>query len=295
MEVFCSTIIPTVNRPTLSCTVGSVLDQTFTSAAFEIIVVNDSGQPLPDVDWRHSERVQVIHTNRRERSVARNTGAAIATGKYLHFLDDDDLLLPGALEAFWRLDKEVNDAAWLYGSYQTVDNDGNLVEEFHPGITGNISALLVAGESIPLPASLLQTNAFFAAGGFDPNLSYAEDRDLGRRISLSGDVAWISAVVARLRVGEVGSTSDWSKKAANDRWGREKALRLINTFARLSASANSSYWRGRVSRAYFASMVWNLKRKNIFTAASRATAGLAFAGWSTLSPEFWHGLRTKTQ
>jgi len=149
MDVFCSTIIPTVNRPTLPRAVYSVLGQAFSAADFEVIVVNDSGQPMPDTDWQHSERVRVIDTNRRERSVARNTGAAIARGKYLHFLDDDDWLLPGALEAFWRLDKEANDASWLYGSYQTVDNDGNLIEEFHPGITGNIFALLVAGEGIP--------------------------------------------------------------------------------------------------------------------------------------------------
>jgi glycosyltransferase involved in cell wall biosynthesis len=292
METFCSTIIPTINRSSLSNAVCSVLDQAFSAADLEVIVVNDSGQPLPDMDWQHCERVRVIDTNRRERSVARNTGAAIARGKYLHFLDDDDLLLPGALNAFWKLHQE-NEAAWLYGSYQTVDNDGILVEEFHPGITGNISALLVAGESIPLPASLLQTNAFFAAGGFDPNLSYAEDRDLGRRISLSGDVAWISAVVAQLRVGEVSSTSDWSKKAVNDRWGREKALSTQKAFARVRASANSHYWHGRVSRAYFASAAWNLKRRNILTAMSRITAGLAFGGRHTFSAEFWGGLTDK--
>ena len=65
------------------------------------------GQLLPDMDWQHSEQVRVLNTNRRERSVARNTGAAVAKGKYLHFLDDDDILLPGALEAFWSLDESA--------------------------------------------------------------------------------------------------------------------------------------------------------------------------------------------
>jgi glycosyltransferase involved in cell wall biosynthesis len=174
MTIFSSTIIPTINRPVLSGAVYSVLNQSLKDADFEVIVVNDSGQPLPEMDWQHSERVRVIDTQRRERSVARNTGAAIARGKYLHFLDDDDLLLPGALEAFFKLD-QTSESAWLYGSYQTVDNDGHLVEEFHPGITGNISALLVAGESIPFQASLIRTGEFFLAGAFDPNLSYAED------------------------------------------------------------------------------------------------------------------------
>lgn len=295
MDVFCSTIIPTVNRPTLPRAVYSVLEQAFSAADFEVIVVNDSGQPMPDTDWQHSERVRVIDTNRRERSVARNTGAAIARGKYLHFLDDDDWLLPGALEAFWRLDKEANDASWLYGSYQTVDNDGNLIEEFHPGITGNIFALLVAGEGIPFQLSLLRATQFFAVGGFDPHPAIigVEDRDVGRRIALTGSVVRTPAIVAKIRVGEQGSTTNWATLAERDRWGREKALSAQHAFARLRASANSSYLRGRVSRAYFASVVWNLQHKNIFAAASRTTAALALAGLHTFSADFWRGLRTK--
>ena len=101
--MFCSTVIPTIGRSTLSRAVCSVLQQSFTADEFEVIVVNDSGSPLPDADWQHSDHVRVLHTNRRERSVARNTGAAIAEGRYLHFLDDDDWLLPGALKTFWDL------------------------------------------------------------------------------------------------------------------------------------------------------------------------------------------------
>ena len=46
--MFSSTVIPTVNRPTLSRAVRSVLQQNFTADDFEVIVVNDSGQPLPE-------------------------------------------------------------------------------------------------------------------------------------------------------------------------------------------------------------------------------------------------------
>ena len=76
--MFATTIIPTIGRATLSRAVRSVLDQAFDAADFEVIVVNDSGSPLPDAEWRRSERVRVVDTRRRERSVARNTGAAVA-------------------------------------------------------------------------------------------------------------------------------------------------------------------------------------------------------------------------
>ena len=114
MTFLISTIIPSVGRATLSQAVQSVLDQQPSSAEFEIIVVNDSGQPLPKMSWREAPDLQIINSNHRERSVARNTGAAIARGKYLHFLDDD-WLLPNAFDHFWKLihQSEVENSAGM--------------------------------------------------------------------------------------------------------------------------------------------------------------------------------------
>lgn len=290
--MLCSTIIPTINRASLPRAVMSVLEQDLEPQEHEIIVVNDSGEPLPKAPWLASPLITVIDTNRRERSVARNAGAAVARGRYLHFLDDDDVLLPGALPAFWELSQRT-EAAWLFGSWQTVDNDGNLLAEFRPDLHGNISALLVAGESLPLQASLLEARAFFAAGAFDPAIVGVEDRDLGRRLGLSVEIAHTPALVARIRVGERGSTTKWSTLAEQDRWGREKALGAPNAPSRLRRSAHTCYWRGRVARAYLASTVWNLRKGNALTALSRAAAGVALALPSGFRPSFWQGLRTR--
>lgn len=295
--MFCSTIIPTISRRTLARAVQSVLEQNFTAAEFEVIVVNDSGKPLPQEDWQKSSRVRVINTNRRERSVARNTGAAIAQGEYLHFLDDDDILLPGAMQAFWELAQKEKEAAWLYGSWRIVDNDGNTLNEFHPELIGNISALLICGEGLPLQASLLKTNAFYEVGAYDPApiVTGVEDRDMGRRISLFGDIAYTSHVVAQIRIGEMGSSTNWKVIAEGDRWGREKALHLPKAFARIRASITSNYWRGRTGRAYFASMMWNLKRKSLFVAINRFFEGISLTGLHFFSMGYWRGLWTKTK
>ena len=290
--MFSSTIIPTISRSTLSRAVQSVLDQSFSDDDFEVIVVNDSGKSLPEEEWQHSPQVRVINTNRHERSVARNTGAAIAQGKYLHFLDDDDVLTPGALNAFWKLAQSSN-AIWLYGGYQTVDNEGNLVNEFSPDLRGNIFAYLIVGESIPLQASILDAKSFFAAGSFDPTISATEDRDLFRRLAILGEVLGTETIVSQIRVGEVGSSTDWTKLAENDRLGREKAFREFGAFRRLRESAKTNELRGRVCRAYIASVVWNLKRGNFLISVSRAAAGLYFAFPAFITPSYWRGLITK--
>lgn len=149
--MFCSTIIPTIGRPTLSKAVYSVLEQSFAADNFEVIVVNDTGRPLPEAGWQTSNKVQVITTNQRERSVARNTGAAIARGKYLHFLDDDDWLLPGALEHFWALSRQAGDAVWLYGGTQIVDTAGECFGELDLVLSGKMHlAIACLGQATPV-------------------------------------------------------------------------------------------------------------------------------------------------
>jgi hypothetical protein len=293
--MFSSTIIPTINRATLSRAVQSILDQNFTADDFEVIVVNDSGTPLPDMPWMHSTQVRVIDTNRRERSVARNTGAAIARGEYLHFLDDDDILLPGAMKAFWDLSCTENAADWLNGAWRVVDNDGNVINEFYPNLTGNIFALLVSGEGLPLQASLIKATSFFSAGTYDPAPvnTGVEYLDIGRRLALSGTIAYTSALVAQVRIGEVGSSTNWNAIAEGDRWGREKALQTPNSLSRLRTSAVTGWLRGRVTRALFASMVWNIKQRNLLVAISRLMAGFSLAGWRVVLPEFWRGMGTR--
>ncbi len=298
--MFSTTVIPTINRHTLTRAVQSVLNQQFDKDEFEVIVVNDSGSPLPYMNWMDSRRVQVINTNRHERSVARNTGAAIARGKYLHFLDDDDLLLPGALQTFWELDRTKGDAIWLSGSYQSVDNQGNVIEDIHPENQGNNFALLVSGEGIPLQASLLETVHFFKVGCYDPKLTACEDRDLGRRFAMNGTVCYTNRLVSQIRIGMEGSSTNWLLLAESDRFSREKAFNLPHSFARLWSSAKSclwhgrlerSYWHGRVSRSYFASGVWNFRNGNFLIALSRVVSGFVFMNLLIFSVNFWQGFR----
>lgn len=81
--MFLSTIIATIDRPTLARAVQSGFRQEFDADDFELIVVNNLGSPLPFADWHTSPRVTNVVTNRREGAAACNTGAAIARGRYM--------------------------------------------------------------------------------------------------------------------------------------------------------------------------------------------------------------------
>jgi len=287
--MFISTIIPTVGRYTLARAVNSILSQSFDQDDFEVIVVNDSGRTLPRQDWQSSNRVQLIATNRRERSIARNVVAAIARGKYLHFLDDDDWLFPDAFSHFWQLSHEKQ-AAWFYGSSQLVDRIGDKLIQLHHEIQGNCFLQAMAGEWIPLQSSLINAKLFHQLGGFSPLITGPEDIDLFRRICLSGNVAGTSSLIASIERGDEGSTTPYKQHPAMSRLAREQILNNPIALNRMKESASSGSWFGRMLRVYFTSAIWNLQHKLIMTAASRLVSGLAvivLSHFRIITASFW--------
>jgi glycosyltransferase involved in cell wall biosynthesis len=289
--VFSSTIIPTIGRSTLMRAVDSVLQQSLPPPDdFEVIVVNDSGEPLPAARWQADARVRVIETQRHERSVARNTGAAIARGTFLHFLDDDDWLLPDALRRMSALARAYPRADWLYGGSSVTDRHARPIVQLRHGLHGNAFVQVMAGEWIPLQASFIRAESFFAVGGFTPNLSGPEDIDVCRRVLLRGEVAGTAALVACIAMGRDGSSTDYDRHAAASRAARERILDQPGVLGRFHQSASERYWRGRILRAYLTSALWNAQHRRGFTAASRlAFAGVSLlrSGPSVLAVDFW--------
>jgi glycosyltransferase involved in cell wall biosynthesis len=291
-KIFCSTIIPTISRSSLSRAVESALNQNIPEGDLEVLVMNDSGAHLSKTDWQESERVQVVNTNRRERSVARNTGAAIAKGKYLHFLDDDDWLAPGAYRHFWELSQATN-AKWLYGITQLVDRQNNPLIQLRHNLQGSCFVQAMAGEWIPLQASLIERKTFLEIGGFNPLLSGPEDIDLLRRILRTEDICETPNLVAYVIMGREGSTTDYAQHPQASRWAREMLLDAANVHDRMRSSAVNSFWCGRMLRVYLTSAVWNLAHRRFFSAASRIWSSIftvLHAGSGVLTKDFWRAV-----
>lgn len=289
--MFCSTIIPTIGRETLSRAVNSALCQNLSKDSYEVIVVNDSGQPLKFADWHLSDQVTIINTNQRERSVARNTGAAIARGLYLHFLDDDDWLLPGGLESLWNCAKHSK-AKWVYGSTQLVDRKGKPLIKLRHNLNDNCLIQVLAGEWIPLQSSIIETRAFFKISGFDPNLPPLEDIDLCRRVAQLWDLVEIPEKIACISMGPEGSTSNFDRSFESRR-ALQKILEQQGVFHRMYKSANSSYWFGRLVRVYLASAYWHINQKKYCTAGIRLAQGIATLGLTfahIISRDYWKAI-----
>jgi glycosyltransferase involved in cell wall biosynthesis len=290
--MFWSTIIATIGRPSLARSVESVLSQHASPAEFEVIVVNDSGRQLEPAEWQSSKQVTVLQTNRQERCIARNTGAAIARGTYLHFLDDDDWLLPSAIQALSNAARASN-AAWIYGASRLVDKNENLMAEHHIGVEGNAFVQVMAGEWLPLQASIIKASCFFEAGGFNPRINVCEDKDICRRVALRGNLVMISAPVVCILRDRSQSTADYGLANTNSILSRNNILNMQGAFARMWESANSAYWRGRMTRAYLTCAIWSFRNGTLIHGLNRtgqAAAGFIRSSIDLLSPAFWRAL-----
>ncbi|MGO9139343.1 MAG: glycosyltransferase family 2 protein [Syntrophales bacterium] len=290
-SIFCSTIIATVGRSSLGRSVESILTQIL-PAEFEVIVVNDSGCPLQEADWQRSEKVTILHTSRRERCVARNTGAAIARGAYLHFLDDDDWMLPGGLKELWTVACN-NSVSWVYGTSRLIDKEEKLLAAHHIEAKGNAFVQVMSGEWLPLQASLIRADSFFEAGGFDPRLTVCQDKDICRRVALRGEMASTNIAVACIVRDREHSTTNYAQATAQSVWSRDNILAEKGSFTRMWGSATTSYWRGRLVRAYLTCVHWNMYHRKIANALARfagATAAFVLSAKDTLSRDFWRAL-----
>lgn len=111
-------IIPTFGNPKFLCdSIISVLNQTFTD--LELIIVDDNN---PDTESRkdteelvnrlmqQDSRVKYLkHMKNMNGAVARNTGFAVAQGKYISFLDSDDEYMPDRLQKCFDVMENASD------------------------------------------------------------------------------------------------------------------------------------------------------------------------------------------
>ena len=119
-----SIVIPTFNSESfVERCVQSVLDEPLGS--FEVILVDDgSTDSTRDVFKKLSSTspaVSVIEQDNAGPGVARNRGLEQATGKYVYFLDSDDVLLPGALSAVVSHAEEYDADLVIFSATQGLD------------------------------------------------------------------------------------------------------------------------------------------------------------------------------
>ncbi len=116
-----SVVVPVYNvRDYLRKNIESILAQTFTD--YELILVNDGSKDDSLSILREYEqkdpRITVIDKPNGGLSDARNAGMAIASGKYIQFIDSDDFVEPQLLEKCRQKLEETGADMVIFDIYQ---------------------------------------------------------------------------------------------------------------------------------------------------------------------------------
>jgi len=121
-----SVVIPTYNRAHLiQFALESVLNQSFKD--FELIIVDDGSSDYTSsivhkFCSRYPNKIRYIYQKNRGPAVARNTGLFFATGKYVAFLDSDDLWVPEHLQIAINFLESHPDVHWFFGDLVRMKN-----------------------------------------------------------------------------------------------------------------------------------------------------------------------------
>ena len=200
-----SVIIPTRNRlGFLKEAVASVSAQDY--AKRETIVVDDASE---DGTWEwlsslQDPQVRILRPPHHvERSAARNLGLSHAQGEYVMFLDDDDLLVAGALSYLCEAVRRHPKALAVVGARIAFDGTGRWFTLPHPKrtIRRQVWADILFGWAPQVSQCVIRKSAVAEAGGWDSTLTIAEDHELWLRlVSPESVLVVLPRIVARYRV-----------------------------------------------------------------------------------------------
>lgn len=226
MAIQLSVVIPCFNPGDfLSDAVTSVLAQDSSVGALEILVVDDqSTDPLTlrllDEWPRKDPRVRIERNTspRRGPAPTRNVGIQEAAGEWIAFLDQDDIWMPGGLQARWRVAVSEVDAQWIAADFKMWNLDGSVAEHGHYGsgdtsrqileraftsgrpmrltrpVNELLSCAIVWTGTVLVRAALLRE-----VGGFNESLRGPEDLHLWLRLAHRSDLFFVPEVVALYR------------------------------------------------------------------------------------------------
>lgn len=182
-------IIPVYNcEDYVETSVDSALLQT--GVRVEVIVVDDgSTDGSLTVLRKFGNRVTIIEQKNQGACVARNVGARSARGRFIKFLDADDYLLPGALQAQYAHAMSLPPHQFSYGrSFRHIEADGRIVPHSpRDARIDNNDRLDVLLMDPPLISAMMYPAYILdALSGFDDSLIKRQDYDLFARALIAG-------------------------------------------------------------------------------------------------------------
>jgi glycosyltransferase involved in cell wall biosynthesis len=197
MPVEFSVVIPAFNAAdTIVSAIRSVLRQS--AQEFEIVVVDDGssdGTAERAAEVSGDSRLRVLRQQNRGPSAARNAGIEAANGRFVSFLDADDLWLPDYLATMGAALNAVDEAGFAFTDAWLLDARTHRIRRatamhymrpVDPPDDPRALHLLLLDRNFVFTGVTARRSALVDVGGFDETLWIGEDWDLWLRLARHG-------------------------------------------------------------------------------------------------------------
>ncbi|SHH00330.1 glycosyltransferase [Tepidibacter thalassicus] len=212
-----SVIIPTYNYGEFICdAIDSVLNQTFKD--FEIIVVDDgSTDNTKDIIKKYRDKISYYYKTNDGPASARNLGIKKSNGKYICFLDADDIFLPNKLELQVNLLKNNSNKniSLVYSDFLIVNKNLNKVLKYYKckKFLSHNQAFnyLMLDNYINTSTVMTLKDCLFEVNLFNEKYKYLEDYDLWIKLGINYEYIYINKPLVKTRA----HYKNYSKKVNN--------------------------------------------------------------------------------
>ena len=201
-EPLVTVVIPTYNRADyIAETIESVLSQTYRN--IEVIVIDDgSTDGTAQVVAPFIPRVSYVQQENAERGASRNHGLRLARGKYVAFLDSDDVWLPTKVADDVAYLEARPDVGLIHTDAVIIDAVGRELRVLRlKAPSGRVTGALLERNFVTMATHLARASLVRDIGGFreERELSGSEDWEMWVRLSLLTNIAYLPRVSAKLR------------------------------------------------------------------------------------------------
>ncbi|MGH7714371.1 MAG: glycosyltransferase family 2 protein [Vulcanimicrobiaceae bacterium] len=208
-----SVITPTYNRRLLlPRALDSVAKQIYPNV--EMVVVNDAGESVTDITQRFSAKMIDCEKN-GGHGAALNVGIAQASGEYIAFLDDDDVLFPDHISSLVDALERSKGSAAHSDALMGIRGEPDELVGFAPGaLTGvDLEETLVVCPFLGMISVLIRRGVFDEVGLYDTTLSPNDDYEMILRIALRYDWIHVDRVTSLWSYG--GTYTHWLQKTGS--------------------------------------------------------------------------------
>ena len=212
-----SVVVPLYNKaPHVEAALRSILAQSFTD--FEVIVVDDGSTDggAEIVAGITDPRLRLLRQDNAGAGAARNAGIAAARGRWVAFLDADDLWYPDKLARQLAALARSPELVWAAGAFmRIVDNQPTqpprvLDESWFADeeVIRDALLILAGGRPIWTGTVMVRRDVLLELGGFDPTLRTGQDTLLWVRLAIRHPrLAYVREAIAAYAWRVAGSLS----------------------------------------------------------------------------------------